>query len=225
MGSHRQRGFTMVELLVGMTIGLVVIAAALALLVNRIQVHRAALLQSRLMQDLRVAANVVSRDLRRAGYWHDAAAGVAALGAAGTALANPYAAVTLESAPSDAVTFRYSRDAIEDHGIDANEQFGFRLRRGTLEMLLGTGNWQSLTDSTTLVITAFSITPALQEIELEGFCAKECPPDETSCRPRQVVRSLAVSISGHASTDARVVRSLQTVVRLRNDAIVGACPT
>ena len=214
----------MVEVLVGMTIGLVVIAAALALLVNRIQVHRAALLQSRLMQDLRVAANVVSRDLRRAGYWHDAAAGVAAPGA-GAALANPYAAVTLESAPSDAVSFRYSRDAIEDHGIDANEQFGFRLRRGTLEMLLGAGNWQALTDSTTLVITAFSITPALQEIGLEGFCAKECPPGETACRPRQVVRSLAVSISGHASTDARVVRSLQTVVRLRNDAVVGACPT
>ena len=224
MGAHRERGFTMVELLVGMTIGLVVIAAALALLVNRIQVHRAALLQSRLMQDLRVAANVVSRDLRRAGYWHDAAAGVAAPGA-GAALANPYAAVTLESAPSDAVSFRYSRDAIEDHGIDANEQFGFRLRRGTLEMLLGAGNWQALTDSTTLVITAFSITPALQEIGLEGFCAKECPPGETACRPRQVVRSLAVSISGHASTDARVVRSLQTVVRLRNDAVVGACPT
>ncbi len=224
MRAHRERGFTMVEVLVGMTIGLVVIAAALALLVNRIQVHRAALLQSRLMQDLRVAANVVSRDLRRAGYWHDAAAGVAAPGA-GAALANPYAAVTLESAPSDAVSFRYSRDAIEDHGIDANEQFGFRLRRGTLEMLLGAGNWQALTDSTTLVITAFSITPALQEIGLEGFCAKECPPGETACRPRQVVRSLAVSISGHASTDARVVRSLQTVVRLRNDAVVGACPT
>ena len=214
----------MVELLVGMTIGLVVIAAALALLVNRIQVHRAALLQSRLMQDLRVAANVVSRDLRRAGYWHDAAAGVAAPGA-GAAMANPYAAVTLESDPSDAVSFRYSRDASEDHEIDANEQFGFRLRRGTLEMLLGAGNWQALTDSTTLVITAFSITPALQEIGLEGFCAKACPPGETACRPRQVVRSLAVSISGHASTDPRVVRSLQTVVRLRNDAVVGACPT
>ena len=41
-----------------------------------------------------------------------------------------------------------------------NEQFGFRLRNGALEMQLGAGNWQALTDSGTVTVTAFSATPS-----------------------------------------------------------------
>ena len=30
--------------------------------------------------------------------------------------------------------------------VDSNERFGFRLRNGAIEMQLGDGNWQALTD-------------------------------------------------------------------------------
>jgi type IV pilus assembly protein PilW len=221
-GGH-QRGLTMVELLVGMALGLFVISAALLLLMSRIQAHRAELLEARLMQDLRVAIDVVTRDLRRAGYWNDAATVMA--GSASAASANPYAAITPASGSSETIRFSYSRDLQERRGVDGNEQFGFRLRRGAIEMLLGGGNWQALTDSNTIMVTAFSISPALQEIGLDALCAQSCSEGEDDCRPRQVVRSLAVSISGHAAGRPRVLRSLRTLVRLRNDAIAGACRT
>jgi type IV pilus assembly protein PilW len=223
MARRHQRGFTIVELLIGMALGLFVTGAALLLLVSRIQVHRAELLEARLMQDLRVATNVITRDVRRAGYWNDAATSMAGL--AGAASENPYAAITPASGSSEMVHFSYSRQLPNHPGVDSNEQFGFRLRNGTIEMLLGTGNWQALTDSNTMVVTAFSIAPALHEFALDALCAQSCPAGEDDCRPRQVARSLAIAISGHATNDARKVRSLRTWVRLRNDAIEGACKT
>jgi type IV pilus assembly protein PilW len=207
------RGLTLVELLLGLAIGLFVVAAALSLWAGRIREHRVLLLQGRLMQDLRVATEVVTRDLRRAGYW---AAPIATTG-------NPYAAVAPASAASDAVSFSFSRDATEDHALGAGEQFGFRLRAGVIEMLLG-DRWQALTDAGTVTITTFDIVPHTHEIALLGFCAQPCVPKTPQCMPRQLVRSLAVTISGRAVTERTLVRTVRSQVRLRNDAIVGSCP-
>ena len=223
MRCPRQRGFSIVELLVGLAIGLFIVATAMGLLVGRLQEHRALLLQSRLMQDLRVAAEIITRDLRRAGYWGDASAAIWHHGASGAA-ANPYTAFTPAEAASDAVRFRSSRDMAENHRLDGNEEFGFRLRDGAIEMLLGEGGWQALTDNTTVVVTAFSIVPRLQEIALHGFCANPCPSGASHCLPRQQVRSVAVTISGRSATDSAVVRNVRSELRLRNDAIVGRCP-
>jgi len=216
-----QAGVSLVELLVGVAIGLFIVAVGMTLLTGNLRENRAQVVESRLMQDLRTASDLLSRDLRRAGYWGDAAAGVWQRGASGVT-ANPYTAVAPLSAASDAVSFRFSRDAAENHSVDSNEQFGFRLRAGTLEMMLGSGNWQALTDPATLTVTAFSVTPSVQEIALDGFCAEACSAG--SC-PKQQVRSLAVNLTARSATDATVVRTMRHNVRLRNDAISGSCPT
>jgi len=205
MHRPRPRGMTLVELLVGLAIGLVLIALAIALLVWQLREHRALLLQSRLMQDLRVATEVVTRDLRRAGYRGEALDGP-----------NPFAALAPASAPSDAVSFRYARDS-------SDEPLGFRLHDGVIEMLLG-GRWQALTDPATLVVTLFQVVPSVHEIDLQGLCARACPSAAPPCAPRQLVRSLEVTIGGHPPTERHMVRSVQSHVRLRNDAIVGRCP-
>ena len=221
--TRSQRGLTMVELLIGMVIGLFIVAAATSLLTGSLRENRRLMIESRLMQDLRTAANVVSRDLRRAGYWGAASAGVWTSGVPAL-LPNPNTALAPDTAASDAVSFRFSRDTAENNAVDPNEQFGFRLRNGAIELQLGAGNWQALTDSGTLAITAFSVTPTVQDIALAGACAGACPAGSPSCPPHQLVRSLALVITGHAATDASVARSVRANVRLRNDAIVGACP-
>jgi prepilin peptidase dependent protein B len=217
-----QRGLTIVELLVGAAIGLLVVAAGTTLLTGQLRESRGLLLEARLMQDLRTAADLVSRDLRRAGYWGGATEGVWLAGAS-SVVVNPYAAVSPGAAASDAASFRYSRDATENHLVDGNEQFGYRLRAGVIELQLGAGNWQALTDSGTLNVTEFSVTPFTQDISLQGFCATDCPAGSSTCPPRQQVRSLALVISGRGVVDARVTRSIRSEVRLRNDPITGAC--
>ena len=213
----------MVELLIGLAIGLFIVAASTSLLTGNLRENRLLLIESRLMQDLRTAADMITRDLRRAGYWAAADAGVRS--DAGTpTLPNPYTELAPGYAAADNVSFRFSRDATENNTVDSNEQFGFRLRNGAIELQLGAGNWQALTDINTLTVTQFSVTPTVEEISLSNFCAAPCPAGSSTCPPRQQVRSLAVAISGRATSDANLTRSVRSQVRLRNDAIVGACP-
>jgi len=218
-----ERGLSLVELLVGVAIALFIAAAGTTLLAGNLRESRNLLLEARLMQDLRTATDVISRDLRRAGFWGAATNGVWSANSTGIA-ANPYLAVAPGSAASDAVSFRYSRDATENNLVDTNEQFGFRLRNRVIEMQLGAGNWQALTDAGTLDVTEFSVTPTVQEIDLRGYCTQACPTGSTSCPPRQQVRSLALVVTGRSTTDTSVIRSLRSIVRLRNDAVSGACP-
>ena len=219
---RRIRGLSMVELLVGVAIGLLVAAGGAGFLASHLRESRSVLIESRLMQDLRTAADVITRDLRRAGYWSGAEAGVWAP-AASAVLANPYVAVEPSASASDSVGFRYSRDSTENQSVDTNEQFGYRLRNGTLEMQLGAGNWQALTDSGTVAITVFSVTPSTQEISLAAACPSACAASSTTCPPRARVRSLALLISGRAVGDGNVTRTVRSNVRLRNDAVSGAC--
>lgn len=223
LAPHAQRGLSLVELMIGLAIGLFITAVAGSLLASHVRENRSLLLEARLMQDLRTAADMVSRDLRRAGYWAGATSGVWSAGATGI-VPNPYAAVAPSSAASDAVNFRYSRDSAENNMLDTNEEFGFRLRNGAIEMLLGAGGWQALTDAGTLVVTTFSVAPGTERIDLQGACSKACPAGSLTCPPRQEVRSLAVLITGRSPTDTRVTRSVRSLVRLRNDSFTGACP-
>ena len=218
-----QRGLSLVELMIGMAIGLFISAVAGTLLASHVRENRSLLLEARLMQDLRSAADMVTRDLRRAGYWAGATSGVWSADTSAT-LPNPYAAVAPSGAASDAASFRYSRDTTENNSVDSNEEFGFRLRNGTIELLLGAGGWQALTDAGTLNVTTFSVTPQVERIDLQASCSKPCPAGSTTCPPRQEVRSLALLITGRSVTDAHVTRSVRSQVRLRNDSFTGACP-
>lgn len=222
MRARRSRGLSMVELLVGTAIGLVVVAAGTAVVTHNARENRALTIEARLMQDLRTAADIVSRDLRRAGYWASSASGVRSDDGSAV-VANPYAAVTPDAAASDAVRLSFSRDASENGVVDGNERFGFRLRNGTIELQLGDSNWQALTDPATLTVTAFAVEPRTEETSLARFCAEPCAAGSTACPPRQQVRSFAVAISGRSASDANVRRSVQSAVRLRNVSVVGSC--
>ena len=216
------RGLSIVELLVGTAVGLVIVAAATTVVTRHARENRALAIETRLMQDLRTAADIIARDLRRAGYWGASASGVRSDDGSAV-LANPYALVTPEAAASDAVRLAFSRDASENGSLDGNERFGFRLRHGAIELQLGDGNWQALTDAATLTVTRFEVEPRTEETSLERFCAEPCAPGSATCPPRQQVRSFAVAIEARAVADAAVQRRVQAGARLRNGSVVGGC--
>lgn len=218
---RRQSGFTLVELLVGGAMALVVVAMTSTALVASLRADRTMLVESRLMQDLRTAADMVSRDLRRAGYWGAAASGVR--GSESPASNNPYAGMVPVAGAASQVEFRYSRDEVEDGIADSSEQFGYRLRAGSLEFQLGSGNWQALTDANTLVLDTFAVTPLVLDIDLSALCDTPCPVVGANCPPHQQILSFDLQLAGHAAANPSVRRSMHSQVRVRNDAIVGAC--
>jgi type IV pilus assembly protein PilW len=218
-GGH-QLGLTLIELMVGIALALLIAAAATLLLSSNIGENRRLLLEARLTQDLRSAADLITRQMRRAGHW-GAASTLGLWSAGANALPNPYAAFTPDAGTADTIALRYSQDGSENNTVDDNEQVGFRLRSGVLEAQLGNRNWQALTDASTLVVTLFRLQPRVQTVTLEATCA--CA-GLAPCAPLQVqVRSVEIEIGARATNEASVLRTVRSTVRLRNDHISGGC--
>lgn len=222
----RQGGLSLVELMVGITVGMIIVAGASTMMVNQIDEHRRLTLETQIQQDLRAAADLMLRDLRRSGYRAQAFQSVWAPTAPVTA--NPYPLALQVSEDGKQVLYSYTSalDAKnapnENNQVDANEVFGYRLRQGVLQFNLG-GSWQPLTDPNTLEVTVFQVTPQVQTISLKEFCPTPCAND-ADC-PQQQVLDISLRLEGRARHDrANVSRSINVSTRLRNDAVFGACP-
>jgi len=219
-----QRGLSLVELMVGVAVGLFVVAGATVAVSNQLGDNRRLMLETQIQQDLRAAADLVARDVRRSGYWASAESGVWHAGAVAVA-SNPYTPLqgVIHGVAASSVQFGYSRGAVENNVLDdATDRSGFRLNNGAVQMYTG-GGWQALTDSTTLRITTFQVT--LKNSDIDLACFNACPVGALACPPKQTVRDVTVLIEGTAVHDAAVRRSARSNVRLRNDVITGACPT
>lgn len=226
-GHHRghQRGLSLVELMVGIAVGMFVVAAAATLVTTQLSANRRLLLEVQVQQDLRATADIMTRELRRAGSLPTLSDSVAYVWSTGQGWAmNPYMAVSPASAPADSMGFESNRSA------GGSGPYGFRLVNGLIESRLGPAGWQPLTDRTTMEVTQFVVTPqAAPPIQLS--CNKRCADGTKDCWPTLTVRSYTIDITGRSASDASVVRNVRSVVRLKNDLVlsdpalgVSACP-
>jgi len=231
---RRQRGLSLIELMVGITVGMIVVAAASLMMTSQLKEHKLLVLETQLQQDLRAAGDLILRDLRRAGFWAMPQNGVWAEGSFAAPTPNPYASVISGgNAQNGSLEFQYSRHLAnrdnaagypnpEDGAINDNtERFGFKLEDGILKVRLGAA-WQPITDPATLTITAFQVQLQTQNLPLQQFCELTCPPG-TAC-PLLQVRQVSINLVGQAVHDSSVVRSIQLSGRVRNDNVAGACP-
>ncbi len=228
-----RRGLSIVELMIGITIGLFILAGATVVMTSQIGDTRRLLLEAQVQQDVRATADLVARDLRRAAYWAQAWRNVwpASLP---LALTNPYTTMTPDTAPAGTGSLVYDRSMDEADGanigtdnnlVDNTDRTGFRYNATarTIEMLVSIGNWQTLTDPNVLEVTAFNIV--LNSRNLAVPCADQCPVlGPTNCPLVQVVRDASVVISARAVHDQSVRRSVRTNLRLRNDIVREVCP-
>jgi type II secretory pathway component PulJ len=207
----RQRGLSLVELMVGITVGLFVVAAAATLAATQLADNRRLLVETQVQQDLRASMDIITRQLRRAGALSQPQALLGLATPTADGQWNAYAPVTLAgSAGRDEIGFRYVVNAAE------SGPFGFKLQGGVVKTLMGAGGWQDLSDPNTLVVTNLSITAgSAGSIALP--CARLCSDGGTACWPTVEVRHYLVEITGHARSDTAVQRTLRSDVRLRND--------
>jgi prepilin peptidase dependent protein B len=252
---HRaQRGLSIVELMVGVAVGLFVVGGAAKLFVDNLSNNRRLLVETRINQDLRAAADLIARDLRRAGYWRNAHLGVSS-DLLVPAIANAYSPVANPSTTE--VTYSYAKDG--NNTVEATEGFGVRRAvdtttgRGVLELQIANGTWQPITDPLTLDIpstgsaatTGLAITPVTPSRTAELWDACPClgeltctanqfknPNPDTGAkgihfdnRPMLEIRQFTITVRGRSVTPPTISREITETVRVRNDAVAGACPT
>jgi type IV pilus assembly protein PilW len=234
---RRQRGVSIVELMIGFAVGLFIMGGAVKLFVDYLSNNRKLLLETRVNQDLRSAADLVVRDLRRAGYWQNASSLIWVPNAANTGGSytnNPYRTITTGTANGSAsITYSYAKD--NDDASGSAENGGFRIGTDSSLQMLNGGTWQSVSDPNAVTMT-MAIAETLATIELyEG-----CPClSKTTCtaasflsaganyatRPRAVMSEYTITLTGALpSNPTKVKRTITEIVRVRNDSPTGTCP-
>lgn len=214
-----QRGLSIVEMMVGITIGLFVVAAATLMVSSQLTENRKLLIETQLQQDLRATLDIMTRELRRASYrdelsiWRDGAS---------TVSANAYGVITPPSGVglSD-IEFDYRRRAGDDYGA------GFKLEGYVIKSRVS-DQWETMTDEKVMKVTAFTIDLAAP-ITYPLPCPKLCTGGTQTCWPDVQLRTATITLTGQSATDASVVRTMRTQVRLRNDWVhfngAQVCPT
>jgi prepilin peptidase dependent protein B len=219
-----QRGFSLVELMVGSAIGLLLVSAVVTLYVSSLGSSRNLALAARLNQDMRAAADLVARDLRRASFWDSALTGTTAIGSGSATVANPYRVVTTPDGQTvTQIEYAFSQE-VENNAVDAKEQFGFRLTsEGVLEMKTEQGRWKAITNPGVVRIQRFDIARSETTVPLGDLCPTVCLPGVPNC-PSTTVRRYDIVMDGQAAADSRVAREMRSTVRIRNDRLEGQCP-
>jgi prepilin peptidase dependent protein B len=217
-----QRGLSVVELMIGMVMGLFLIGGALVMMMSNVDGSRNMLVEARINQDMRAAADIISRDLKRSGYWASAVNGVTISFGATAASINPYTNITcttcLGGTSTSEIVYNYSKD--NDDTVGNAEFFGFRLNGGGIQMQVSNGSWQPITDTNILNITQFTLTETSTAVSVGNAC--ELTP--TTNTPTLTVRQYDLLMTGQSTVNPAVSRTLQSRVRVRNDQISGACP-
>ena len=240
----RQRGLSIVEFMVGVAVGLLIVGGATKLFADYVITNKRMLLETRVNQDLRAAAEIVARDVRRAGYWNDALTGLWGAGSASVAT-NPHlnglGALSPTTGTTNFVNYTYARTSGGTGGLDSNEYAGFRLQSvngvGTLQMQDGQASWQAITDPGTVRMTGFTVTPAAGALtnDLSRYCGclarLTCtmaniadPTFNPAGVPTLSIASFDIVLTGQAVNDPAVTRTVSETVRVRNPRLTGACP-
>lgn len=245
MTPARQRGFTLAELMIGSTLGLMILAGLLTFYTRIVTSSGDALRLAHLQQQLRATLEIMRHDLRRAGYYGQPPdTGLNAL------RSNPFTDADDPLKPAterndirtghyermnpfhreaDDSCILYSYDLDTDGSLTPSgngmERFGFRLRNGSLQMRYGGatfdcshGSWSALTDS------GIEITRLVFQLDSTALHPEQgvgaCQPGE----PCLYIRAVTIELAGRLRADHDVTLRLGDQVRLRNDRFLAALP-
>ena len=233
--TFRQAGATLMEVLVAMSISLVVTASMIALMSNSLSSTTRIVKMTKLADDMRVAMQMMTRDVRRTSYNansmlcyanEDCATDGAIVAAADISL------VDLDAdSVNDCFTFQMDRDSGPGrfNGDSTDDQAG-GFRRvlvggiGVIEMwtggatpncnaAVGTANWVQITDPENMDIFGFSVDDDLSYTQV-------IQDDGAGNTLSQRVRKIRMNVQGRLVVDNTIVRRVEDVISVRNDLLL-----
>lgn len=232
---RRQVGVSLIELMVGMVIGLIIVGAASTVYVNAVRSGSDTLRSAKLNIELRGAMDMMVAEIRRAGYSLDTA----------NLSSNPFTQTTttdLAAPGTGCILFSY--DANGNGTVDTSDFFGFKLTGSAASMRFGGtsasngvncaaagGSWESITDPNSVIVDSLTFAIAYQCMNAQTGLSSSVEPCSTgnsvytaamaaaSKSDLIEIRDVTISLVGHHKDDALTTMSLSQSVRVRNDRI------
>ena len=159
--TSRQRGVTLIEMMVGIVVGLIVVWGMSTVYVNSARGSRTTTSANALNQDMRAVMDIMVGDIRRAGF-RNSITGVGN---------NPFTAATTNIiVAANCVLYSYDAGGAADVANAGVDYFGFRLNGGNVVQTLDPtaavastaggcatdAQWQNLTDERAISVTALT---------------------------------------------------------------------
>lgn len=228
MIGHTQPGFSLVELMISITVGLVVLAGVTTMFAHNVKAGGETLKMARLHQELQATMSLMTRDLKRAGYWGNASSAIGS----GTSNTNPFALDTTgnySGEPANScITFSYDMDGDGNLDVgsglaptgDPDERLGFRLRDGAVQTRQSSGGaactaggWEGITDTAATEITRLTFVRS----SIPVVITVPVLPCDISTTSKIDVRTVTITLEGRLRKDTAVSRTLRDTVRVHND--------
>ena len=210
-------GFTLVELMLTLLISTLMLAALIAFFINAVRHNRANLEQTRLDQQMQSTLDMMTNDIRRAGYWANATTDLDT-----GANTNPFMASGTDlTINGNCILLTYDRNGdgvlapINTAGDD--ERYAYRLLNGVIQTRpwdaafdcsAPSSAWEDITDLAVVTVTGLSFTANNQTIDLDG----SGPGTENV-----TVRNVGISLTGQLTKNSAAQKTLTRSVRVRND--------
>jgi type IV pilus assembly protein PilW len=233
---QRQKGAGLVELMIGMAIGLIIVAAAATVYVTTVRGGADTLRSAKLNIELRGAMDIMVAEIRRAGYlWFDADTDLST---------NPFmqANTNLTLVGSDCLLFAY--DANANNVADTSDQFGFKKNGSKVSMRLGGtapstsagcsaagDSWEGITDDNIIIVDTLTFAVTYQCLNSKtgaGSANQACATGNAIYNAASAaavksdlveIRNVAITLVGHHKDDTQTSMSLSQSVRVRNDRV------
>lgn len=202
-GYSRQRGLSLVELMITISLGLVLMAALTAVFSNTLGVNSRSLQQSQLQEEATAIMALIVSDLRRAGYRADAHELITDPANASTGFDNSILITNYSGEPvNSCISFSYDENQNGVHD-GSSENFGYRMRDAQVQRRQSSASctsngWQSLTSTDMLRVTSLTFTMTERMLNMIN---------------EQVID---VSLEVALPSDASMSRALSTQVVIRN---------
>jgi len=214
---HHLRGFTLVELMVAMLIGIIFSIGAIKMFAGTINTSARSVQMVKLSQELRTAMQLVARDVRRSGILFDPLANYQAT----QALTSGMTMGTLnEEGDADCLQVAYQ----DTDGTDVNAVYRLIVTDGVGSIsgnfaadstcATGTGEdgWVEITNPAMMNVSNFSLTLNNQTIEIGTNPA-------SGNAIQMVIERIAIEMTGILHADTDIARTIQTEIRLRNEYV------
>lgn len=224
----RNRGFTLIELMVALVLGLVVIGGVMGVFISTYQANAQNIKSVRLNEEMRAVMSLMTRDIRRAGV-RDLAWQPSLLGSD-----NPFAndvnwvVSRYDSTVPTTSCVLFAYDSNENDLVDNVDRMGYRLRKeGALQSVemrrTGTAcngaGWEKLTDENIMNVLDLDFAVTIE------------PGTSTGVEVRTVIVTLDAATHTRSASPANltttdctnidvVCRRLVEKIRLRNDAVL-----
>jgi len=225
----RQQGFTLIELMIAMTMGLLLTSALGTLYAKTVQ-HSAENIRSlQLNHDLKMAMDVMHDDIRRAGFWADATKSIGQV----NYVPNPFTTIKTDlHVHNGNRCITYSYDADLSGNISNDEFFGFRLNQevGAIEVKVtgnssidcNNGTWELLTDEHVTIVEGLTFDLSTSScINITDVPTTDCyqvhaDSGDTTVEKRMVM----IDLMGSLRSDQSMTLILNDTARVRNDRVI-----